>query len=254
MAKAPERPQKLVAENRRARHDYFIEDDIEAGIVLEGSEVKSLRTGKANISESYAAVEGGELWLINGYIPAYTQAKTFGHEERRRRKLLVNRRELAKLWQGTAREGMTLVPLRLYFNDRGKAKLHARHRQGQEARRQARDRGQARLAAAEGAADARTGLVRHGAADYQGAGSGWRIGYEDVSRGRVAARGGAGGGSGGLAVRDHPVCLSAGGYRQAQHRLRRGRVPHERQRGDHEPRLRVHGRLRGAAWKAEPDR
>ena len=123
MAKAPEKPQKVVAENRRARHDYFIEDDIEAGIMLEGSEVKSLRTGKANISESYAAVEGGELWLINGYIPAYTQAKTFGHEERRRRKLLVNRRELARLWQNTAREGMTLVPLKLYFNDRGKAKL-----------------------------------------------------------------------------------------------------------------------------------
>ena len=123
MAKETEKPKKIVAENRRARHDYFIDADIEAGIMLEGSEVKSLRTGKANISESYAAVEGGELWLINGYIPAYTQAKTFGHEERRRRKLLVNRRELAKLWQNTAREGMTLVPLKLYFNDRGKAKL-----------------------------------------------------------------------------------------------------------------------------------
>ena len=123
MAKAPERPQKLVAENRRARHDYFIEADIEAGIVLEGSEVKSLRTGKANISESYATVEGGELWLINGYIPAYSQARSFGHDERRRRKLLVSRRQLARLWQGTAREGMTLVPLRLYFNDRGRAKL-----------------------------------------------------------------------------------------------------------------------------------
>jgi SsrA-binding protein len=122
MAK-PERPQKLVAENRRARHDYFIEDDIEAGIVLEGSEVKSLRAGKANIAESYAAVEGGELWLINGYIPAYAQARAFGHDERRRRKLLVNKRELARLWQGTAREGMTIVPLRLYFNERGRAKL-----------------------------------------------------------------------------------------------------------------------------------
>jgi SsrA-binding protein len=123
MAKEPERPRKIVAENRRARHDYFIEDDLEAGIVLEGSEVKSLRQGKANISESYAAVEGGELWLINGYIPAYAQAKSFGHDERRRRKLLVSRRELSRLWQGTAREGMTLVPLRLYFHDRGRAKL-----------------------------------------------------------------------------------------------------------------------------------
>jgi SsrA-binding protein len=123
MSKTAERPLKLVAENRRARHDYFIEDDLEVGIVLEGSEVKSLRTGKANISESYAAVEQGELWLINGYIPAYSQARSFGHDERRRRKLLVSRRQLARLWQGTAREGMTLVPLRLYFNDRGRAKL-----------------------------------------------------------------------------------------------------------------------------------
>jgi SsrA-binding protein len=123
MADQDKRPQKVVAENRRARHDYFIESDLEAGIVLEGSEVKSLRSGKANIAESYAAVEGGELWLINGYIPAYAQAKAFGHDERRRRKLLVGRKELARLWQGTAREGMTLVPLRLYFNDKGRAKL-----------------------------------------------------------------------------------------------------------------------------------
>ncbi len=115
--------QKIVAENRRARHDYFIEDDLEAGIMLEGSEVKSLRNGKANIAESYASVEGGELWLINGYIPAYAQAKTFGHDERRRRKLLVSKRELARLWNGTAREGMTIVPLKLYFNEKGRAKL-----------------------------------------------------------------------------------------------------------------------------------
>lgn len=123
MAQKPERPRKIVAENRKARHNYFIEDDLEAGIVLEGSEVKSLRTGKANIAESYASVEGGELWLINGYIPSYDQARAFGHDERRRRKLLVSKRELARLWQGIGREGMTLVPLRLYFNDRGRAKL-----------------------------------------------------------------------------------------------------------------------------------
>jgi SsrA-binding protein len=121
--KTEDRKLKLVAENRRARHDYFIEDDLEAGIVLEGSEVKSLRTGKANIAESYATVEQGELWLINGYIPAYAQAKSFGHDERRRRKLLVNKRELARLWQGIGREGMTLVPLKLYFNEKGRAKL-----------------------------------------------------------------------------------------------------------------------------------
>lgn len=114
---------KLVAENRRARYDYAIEDTIEAGIVLMGSEVKSLRKGSANIAESYANVEDGELWLINAYIPAYEQAKTFGHEERRRRKLLVSKRELARLWQNTSREGMTIVPLKLYFNNKGIAKL-----------------------------------------------------------------------------------------------------------------------------------
>jgi SsrA-binding protein len=87
-AKKPEPKTKTVAENRRARYNFAIEDDLEAGIVLEGSEVKSLRAGKANIAESYATVEGGELWLINSYIPPYAQARTFGHEERRRRKLL----------------------------------------------------------------------------------------------------------------------------------------------------------------------
>lgn len=114
---------KVVAENRRARHDYFIEDDLECGIVLEGSEVKSLRQGHANIAESYATVEDGELWLINAYIPVYAQAKTFGHDERRRRKLLVHRKQLARLWQGIGRQGMTLVPLKLYFNEKGVAKL-----------------------------------------------------------------------------------------------------------------------------------
>jgi SsrA-binding protein len=114
---------RVAAENRKARHHYFIESDLECGIVLEGSEVKSLRLGHANIGESYASVEGGELWLINSYVPALQQARTFGHEERRKRKLLVSRRELAKLWQGVGREGMTLVPLSLYFNDRGRAKL-----------------------------------------------------------------------------------------------------------------------------------
>lgn len=114
---------KVIADNRRARYDYAIEDDLECGIMLEGSEVKSLRTGQANIAESYAAVENGELWLINSYVAPYEQAKTFGHEERRRRKLLVSKRELAKLWQASARQGMTLVPLVLYFNHRGIAKL-----------------------------------------------------------------------------------------------------------------------------------
>jgi len=114
---------KSVAENRKARYNYFIEDELECGIVLEGSEVKALREGKAQIAESYANVEEGELWLINGYIPSYAQAKTFGHDERRKRKLLVSKRELSKLWQNIGREGMTLVPLRLYFNAKGIAKL-----------------------------------------------------------------------------------------------------------------------------------
>lgn len=123
MAQKSDPNSRLIAENRRARFDYHIESDLEAGIMLQGSEVKSLRQGGANIGESYASVEGGELWLINGYIAPYLQAKTWGHEERRRRKLLVSRKELARLWSATAREGMTIVPLRLYFNERGMVKL-----------------------------------------------------------------------------------------------------------------------------------
>ncbi len=114
---------KVVAENRRARFDYAIEQDLECGIVLEGSEVKSLRAGGANIAESYASVDSGELWLVNSYIAPYEQAKSFRHEERRRRKLLVSRKELKDLWNATQRQGMTLVPLVLYFNHRGVAKL-----------------------------------------------------------------------------------------------------------------------------------
>jgi SsrA-binding protein len=114
---------KLIAENRRARFDYHIEADLEAGIMLLGSEVKSLRQGGSNIAESYASVEGGELWLINGYIAPYLQAKTWGHEERRRRKLLVSRKELSRLWNAVGREGMTIVPMKMYFNDRGIVKL-----------------------------------------------------------------------------------------------------------------------------------
>ncbi|SOH94668.1 SsrA-binding protein [Monaibacterium marinum] len=116
---------KTVAENRKARYNYAVEDTLEAGIMLEGSEVKSLRAGGANIAESYASVEEGELWLINSYVAPFAQSmnRHFAHEERRRRKLLVNKRELSKLWQGVGREGMTIVPLKLYFNDKGRAKL-----------------------------------------------------------------------------------------------------------------------------------
>ena len=123
MAPKKQPDQKIAAENRKARHNYFIEDEIEVGIVLEGSEVKSLREGRAQIAESYASVEDGELWLVNGYIAPYKQAKTFQHEERRRRKLLVSRKQLSDFWNATQRKGMTLVPLVLYFNHRGMAKI-----------------------------------------------------------------------------------------------------------------------------------
>ncbi len=124
MAKGKSDPNyKVAAENRRARFDYAIEDDLECGIVLEGSEVKSLRAGGANIAESYATVDEGELWLVNSYIAPYDQAKSFKHEERRRRKLLVSRKELSNLWNATQRKGMTLVPIVLYFNHKGMAKL-----------------------------------------------------------------------------------------------------------------------------------
>lgn len=114
---------KIIAENRRARFDYAIEEDLECGIMLEGSEVKSLRAGGANIAESYAHVDEGELWLVNSYIAPYDQAKTFRHDERRKRKLLVSKKELSRLWQATNRKGMTLVPIVMYFNHRGRAKL-----------------------------------------------------------------------------------------------------------------------------------
>lgn len=114
---------KLIAENRRARFDYHIEDTLEVGVVLAGSEVKSLRAGKCNIAESYASVEDDALFLINSYIPEYSPAAQFNHEPRRRRKLLCKRRELNKLRGAIEREGRTLAPLRLYFNERGLAKL-----------------------------------------------------------------------------------------------------------------------------------
>lgn len=119
---APER--KLAAQNRRARFDYFIEDTVEAGIMLTGTEVKSLRGGKASILESYAGEIGGELFLVNSYIPEYGQAGAWlQHDPKRPRKLLVRKRELVKMLNAIARQGMTLVPMSIYFNDRGKAKV-----------------------------------------------------------------------------------------------------------------------------------
>lgn len=114
---------KIAAENRRARFNYEILDTIEAGIMLTGTEVKALRGGKATIAESYAAIEGNELFLINSYIPEYLQANRFNHVPKRPRKLLVHARQLAKLAQGVEREGMTIVPLKVYFNEKGRAKI-----------------------------------------------------------------------------------------------------------------------------------
>ncbi len=114
---------KVVAENRKARRNFEIEETFEAGLMLSGTEVKSLRSGKANIAESYASDEGGELFLLNAHIPEYAQASRFNHAPRRPRKLLLNRKEIHRLMVGIQREGMTIVPLKLYFNDRGIAKL-----------------------------------------------------------------------------------------------------------------------------------
>lgn len=115
----------LVAQNRKARHDYTIEDTVEAGIMLLGTEVKSLRLGRGNIAEAYAGRKGDteEIWLYNFYIPEYGPARHFTHEPRRPRKLLLHKREIAKLLAAVSREGMTLVPLNVHFNDRGIAKI-----------------------------------------------------------------------------------------------------------------------------------
>jgi SsrA-binding protein len=123
VAKKPSPTKNVVAQNRRARFDYFIEETMEAGLVLTGSEVKSLRAGKASIVESYAAEDGGALWLINAHIPEYPGARHFGHAPRRHRKLLMRKREIERLSGSLKREGITLVPLDIYFNDRGIAKL-----------------------------------------------------------------------------------------------------------------------------------
>ena len=123
MAAKPERRFKVIAENRKARFNYEIGETFEAGIALTGSEVKSLRSGKATIAESYADAKDGEIWLINANIPEYLQANRFNHEPKRPRKLLLHRKQINKLMGAVDREGMTLIPLKLYFNERGRAKL-----------------------------------------------------------------------------------------------------------------------------------
>lgn len=114
---------RVAAENRRAAHDYVLEEEFEAGIVLTGTEVKALRAGQATIAESYAEVKGDEAWLINANIPEWSHGNRFNHEPRRPRKLLLHAREIAKLHGAVTREGRTLVPLSIYFNDRGRAKV-----------------------------------------------------------------------------------------------------------------------------------
>ena len=124
---------KLIAENRRARFDYFLEDKLEAGIMLTGTEVKALREGRANIAESYVGVEGRDLALINAHIPEYGPANRFNHAPRRPRRVLLHRREIDKLIGAVKREGRTLVPTKLYFNDRGLVKLELALAKGKKA-------------------------------------------------------------------------------------------------------------------------
>ncbi len=126
MAKPPPQPfdkVKIVAENRRARYDYFVEDKFEAGIQLTGTEVKSLRHGEGSIAESYATITGDEVWLINSHIPEYSHGNRLNHEPRRARKLLMKSREIGRLNGAITRQGLTLVPLSIYFNGRGRAKI-----------------------------------------------------------------------------------------------------------------------------------
>ncbi|MXO73857.1 SsrA-binding protein SmpB [Altererythrobacter aerius] len=134
---------KTVAENRRARFDYFIEDKFEAGLMLTGTEVKALRAGEASIAESFAEVRGGEVWLVNANVPEFSHGNRFNHEPRRPRKLLLNAREIDKLTGAVERKGMTLVPLSIYFNSRGRAKVElalAKGKQAQDKRQTIKDR------------------------------------------------------------------------------------------------------------------
>ena len=130
MAKKDASGRKIVADNRKARFNYLIGETFEAGIQLAGTEVKSLRQSKATIAESYVSPERGEIWLINANIPEYLQANRFNHEPKRPRKLLLHKRQIGRLMGAVQREGMTIVPLRLYFNERGMAKLEIALAQG----------------------------------------------------------------------------------------------------------------------------
>ncbi len=134
---------KTVAENRRARFEYFIEDVFEAGIALQGTEVKSLRNGEGSIAESYAQVHDGEAWLVNANIPEFSHGNRFNHEPKRPRKLLLHQREIEKMIGAVERKGMTLIPLSIYFNGRGRAKVElalAKGKQAHDKRQTIKDR------------------------------------------------------------------------------------------------------------------
>lgn len=136
-------PGTIAAQNRRARYDYAILETIEAGIALVGTEVKSLRSGQASINECYAGEKDGELYLFNAYIPEYKSASAFNHEPRRPRKLLLHKRQIAKFVAAQQRQGMTIVPLSIYFNERGRAKVNlalARGKQRHDKRQTTKDR------------------------------------------------------------------------------------------------------------------
>jgi SsrA-binding protein len=135
--------QRTVADNRRARYDYHIDEKFEAGLALQGTEVKALRAGEASIRESYAEVSGGEVWLINANIPEYSHGNRLNHEPKRPRKLLLSQREINKLFGAVERKGMTLVPLSIYFNSKGRAKVElalAKGKQAQDKRAAVKDR------------------------------------------------------------------------------------------------------------------
>jgi SsrA-binding protein len=143
LAKEPDLGRTVVAQNRRARHNYFIEETFEAGLALTGTEVKSLRGGRSNIAESYVKEEGGEAWLVNAHIPEYASGNRFNHEPRRPRKLLLHRKQISKLIGAIQREGRTVVPLQVYFNERGRAKIEialAKGKQAHDKRQTIKDR------------------------------------------------------------------------------------------------------------------
>lgn len=143
MAKGPDLGRTVVSQNRRARHNYFIDETFEAGLALTGTEVKSLRGGRSTIAESYITEQGGEAWLVNAHIPEYASGNRFNHEPRRPRKLLLHRKQINKLIGAIQREGRTVVPLQVYFNPRGRAKIEialATGKQAHDKRQSIKDR------------------------------------------------------------------------------------------------------------------